>query len=66
MRYRCSNCTEAYVVGDSTSLYPQSFCSKGCEVESVVVGHNGENLMSVLAAMESKNDLMVEMIELVH
>lgn len=35
MRYRCANCTESFVVGESTALYPQSFCSKGCEVESV-------------------------------
>ena len=63
MRYRCSNCTELYVVSESTSLYPQSFCGKTCEVESVVMNHDGESLLSMLSSLD---DLEVMPEALVH
>jgi len=36
MRFRCVQCIETYRVGESASLFPQSFCSKRCEIEAVV------------------------------
>ena len=51
MRYRCSNCTDLFVVSDSTSLYPQSFCSKGCEVKAVVSRYTGDSFSSTLEAL---------------
>ena len=51
MRYRCANCTKSFVVSESTALYPQSFCSKGCEVESVVAGPADEDFSAVLSRL---------------
>jgi len=62
MRYRCSNCTEVFVVNESSSLYPQSFCSKGCEVESVVMNQRDEDLMNVLASLESQQETPIALV----
>ena len=62
MRNRCANCMEAYLVNGSTSLYPQSFCGKACEVESVVSHHPGEDLHSVLSALECQAEAPVELV----
>jgi hypothetical protein len=54
MRYRCAHCLETFHVTESTSLYPQSFCSKGCEVEAIITCEGGamylDALISSLAA----------------
>ena len=61
MRNRCANCMEVYLVHGSTSLYPQSFCGKGCEVESVVLHQPGEDLHSVLSALELQAETPIEL-----
>jgi hypothetical protein len=48
-----------YRIGDSSSLYPQSFCSKGCEVEAVVMNRS-ESFSSVLQSLGFQEELYSE------
>jgi len=62
MRYRCANCTQVYLVSGSMSLYPQSFCGKACEVESIVMHQESEDLTTVLASLEWQSESPVELV----
>lgn len=60
MRHRCANCTETYRVSESSSLYPQSFCSKGCEVEAVVISRAEHGFMAALGSLGLREELYQE------
>jgi hypothetical protein len=59
MKHRCANCTDVYRIGESSSLYPQSFCSKGCEVEAVVMNRE-ESFTTVLQSLGYQEELYTE------
>jgi hypothetical protein len=50
---------DVYRVGDSTSLYPQSFCSKGCEVEAVVMNRE-VSFTAVLQSLGFQEEIYTE------
>jgi hypothetical protein len=60
MKHRCAHCTEVYRIGESTSLYPQSFCSKGCEVESVVMDRSERSFKAVLQSLGFQEEIYSE------
>jgi hypothetical protein len=62
MRYRCSHCTETYVVSESISLFPQSFCGKACEVESIVMNNKGNDVFDLLNTIEALEEMPVELV----
>ena len=62
MRYRCSHCTETYIVGESTSLFRQSFCGKACEVESIVMSSHGHDVFDLLTAMDALEEVPVALV----
>ncbi len=60
MRHRCVQCTESYRIGDSSSIYPQSFCSKACEVEAVVMDPSEQSFSALLQSLGMRSDLLSE------
>jgi hypothetical protein len=60
MRHRCVQCTDSYRIGDSSSIYPQSFCSKACEVEAVVMDRSERSFSALLQSLGMQTDLFSE------
>jgi len=49
-------------VSESTSLFPQSFCGKACEVESIVMSNHGNDVFDLLTAIDALEEVPVAMV----